>query len=58
MTNVFFCAWFYIFGAGSPLNILGKLFIGLPIFPYAVCALCFLSLFKWMFFKKTNIVIY
>ena len=44
-------AWHYVLGQGSPLNIAGKLFIGLPAFPYILMALVVWNIAAKLFFK-------
>jgi hypothetical protein len=45
-------AWHYVCGKGSPLNLAGKLLIGLPFFPYIVVVLWSWFLLSKLFFKK------
>jgi hypothetical protein len=47
-------AWHYVCGQGSPLNLAGKLLIGLPVFPYILLMLWSWMLFAKLFLKKAS----
>ena len=45
-------AWYYIYGAGSPMNLAGKILLGVPLFPLVAALVILWSLLDLLFTNK------
>jgi len=44
--------WYYVYGAGSHMNLAGKIIIGIPVFPFLFILVFTYALLNSVFTKK------